>query len=376
MRYLVNLPLVGALLCGWMMVYLTILTTQPRVGDAGFGAMMAIISTTFFFWFLLTVVVIGCVVAGAFAWVPAEGSGTRFALVLGAFGFIVLLSLLPVGIAMETAGRTIDARWSTATIWAARAVAVGLPLVLLAYAVWLVNAPEALRQAVPLRCAALGATAVLLAVAATVSVQELARWSRDADENAAAERRQEDEKAIEHRRNFEALTDADTLLTWHQYSYHSSPDDIRIEALRRIAARANLEAELVGVLDSANDLWAAEGVRLVADLEFVPSAALAEAVRQRLDRYAAGLRDGAGTVTYDGDKRIDYYEQSRLREALAVSRKLAETSGADLRPQIEAIRDAVALYPKSETAGRFPSEAAAAAKTIGAALAKRRGGAQ
>ncbi len=116
------------------------------------------------------------------------------------------------------------------------------------------------------------------------------------------------------------------------------------------------------MLDSANDLWAAEGVRLVADLAFVPSAALAEAVRQRLDRYAAGLRDGAGTVTYDGDKRIDYYEQSRLREALAVSRKLAETSGADLRPQIEAIRDAVALYPKSETAGRFPREAAAAAK--------------
>jgi hypothetical protein len=376
MRYLVNLPVAGALLCGWMMVNLTILTTQPRGGDAGLGAAFAIVGTTFFFWILLAVVVIGCALAGAFAWIPAEGSGARFVLVLMSFGAIVVLSLLPVGIAMETAGRTTDARWSVATIWAARAVAVGLPVILLAYAAWLINAPEELRQSVPLRCIVLGATGILLAVAATVSVQELARWNRDAMENAAAERQQEDEKAIEHRRSFEALTDADTLLTWHGFTYHSSPDDIRLEALRRIALRANLEAELVAVLKSENHLWAAEGVRLVADLEFVPSAALADAVRQRLDRYAAGLRDGTKSITYDGDKRIDYYEQSRLREALAVSRRLAEASGVDLRPQIEAIRGAVSLYPKSETAGRFPGEAAAAARAVGAALARRRGAAQ
>ncbi len=373
MRYLVNLPLAGALLCGWSMVYLTILTNQPRGGDAGLGAAFAIVGSSIFFWILLAVVVVGCALVGAFSWVPADGSGSRFVLVLMAFGAIVLLSLLPTGIAMETAGRTTDARWGAATIWAARAVASGLPFILLAYAAWLINAPEELRQTLPLRYGIFGAAGVLLVVGAIVSVQELARWSKEAEGHAAVVRQQEDEKAVEHRRKFEALTDADTLLTWHQYTYHSSPDDIRLEALRRIAARAKLEAELVAVLNSENHLWAAEGVRLVADLAFVPSTTLAEAVRKRLDAYAASLREGAKTVTYDGDKRLDYYEQSRLREALAASRKVAEAAGADFRPQIDAIQQAVALYPKSETAGRFPREADAARKEIAAILAKRSG---
>ena len=250
-------------------------------------------------------------------------------LVLMAFGAVVLLSLLPIGIAMETAGRTTDARWDAATIWAARAVGSGLPLVLLAYAAWLINAPEELRQTLPLRYAIFAATGVLLVAGAIVSVQELARWNKEAEGHAAVDapaggreghRTSPQVRGVDRRRH---------AVTWHQYTYHSSPDDIRLDALRRIAARANLEAELVAVLDSENHLWAAEGVRLVADLPFVPSAALAEAVRKRLDAYAAGLREGAKTVTYDGDKRIDYYEQSRLREALAASRKLAEAAGAD-----------------------------------------------
>jgi hypothetical protein len=371
MRYLVNLPLAGALLCGWTVLHLTVLTVPPRGGDAAIGAAMAIVASSAFFWLLLAVGVIGCALAGGFAWLPGEGRGSRLVLVLMAFAAIVVLALLPIGIAIETAGRTTDARWSTATIWAARAVATGLPLVLLAYAVWLINAPEVLRQALPLRHAMLGATAVAMVAAAVVSVQELARWSREAEAGSAVEHQREDAKGAEHRRNFEALTDADTLFAWHQYTYHSSPDDIRRAAMRRIAARPNLEAELVAALRSSNPLWAAEGVRLVADLPFVPLPTLAEAVRGRLDAYAASLRDGAATVTYDGDKRVDYYEQSRLREALAVSRRMADAVGADFRPQIDAIGQAVARYPKSETAGRFPKEAAAARQAIAAALAKR-----
>jgi hypothetical protein len=224
-----------------------------------------------------------------------------------------------------------------------------------------------------LRYGVLGATCVLVAAGAVVSVQELARWNKEAEGRAAVERQQEDEKAAEHRRKFEALTDTDTLMTWHQYTYHASPDDIRLEALRRIAARPDLEAELLAVLNSENDLWAAEGVRLVADLPFVPSATLAGAVRKRLDAYAADLREGAKTVTYEGDKRLDYYERSRLSESLAASRRLAEAVGADLRPQIAALQQAVALYPKSDTAGHFPGEAQAAVKEIATILAKRSG---
>ena len=76
-----------------------------------------------------------------------------------------------------------------------------------------------------------------------------------------------------------ALTDADPLLKWYQYSTYASPDDVRLEAMRRIAARPNLDAELVAVLGSENPLWAGEGVRFVADLPITPSPALVDAVR-------------------------------------------------------------------------------------------------
>jgi hypothetical protein len=57
-----------------------------------------------------------------------------------------------------------------------------------------------------------------------------------------------------------------------------------------------------------------------------------------------------------------------LREALQAARRLADVSRADLRPQIEAIRRAVALYPKSDAAARFPREAEEAQKYIASRL--------
>jgi hypothetical protein len=368
MRYLVNLPLVGALLCGWLVFYLTVLAT-PRDGDAGLGQAYALTFGGILFWILVAATVLCCAATGGFDWVPAQG-GSRVMLVLFGFVAIVVVLFLPFGIALETAGgRFQSTRWDTATIWASRAAGLGIPALLLLYTAWMINAPEALRAMPVIRNIALVGTALLLVAAAAVSFQELARWNREAAVEAASERAEEDEKAAARRRAFEALTDADSLLEWHQYTYHSSPDDIRLEAMRRIAARPSIDAELIRVLAAENPNWAAEGVRLVAELDIEPSPDLAEAVRRRLDAYAQGLADKP--VTYDGDKRLDYYEQSRLRESLAVARKLAQTPGADLRPQIEAIRKAVALYPKSETAGRFRREAAETEKQIAARLAAR-----
>jgi hypothetical protein len=367
MRYLLNLPLLGALLCGGLVAHLTLLAT-PRGGDAGLGAAFALTFGGIFFWILVAITVLGCALAGGFEWIAAEGTGSRFMLVLMGFGAIALIAFLPFGIAIETAGRIESARWSPATIWASRAAGLGLPILLLAYAAWLINAPEPDRALPAVRFAALAGIGALMIAGAVVSIQELSRWNRDSMAKMAAQRAVEDEKALAHRRAFEALTDADPLLAWNQYTYHSSPDDIRLEAMRRIAARPNLDAELIAVLASENENWAAEGVRYVAELSFSPSPALAEAVRQRLDAYAKQLADGAKVVTYDGDKRLDYYERSQLREALAAARRLAEVPGADLRPQVEALQRAVVLYPKSEMAGQFPREAAETQKYIAARL--------
>jgi hypothetical protein len=313
--------------------------------------------------------VLGCVFIGELDWIPAEGGAARFVMVLLGFGAIALLCVLPLGIALETAGRLESGRWTTATILASRAVGLGVPLLLLGYAAWLINAPESVRALPFVRYAALTGLAVLIVAAAIVSVQELGRWNRQAAANVAAERVEEDRKADETRRAFAALTDADPLLTWYQYSTYASPDDVRLEAMRRIAARSNLDAELIAVLDSENPLWSAEGLRFVAELPLTPSAALAAAVRRHIDAYAASLVKEASIVTYDGDKRLDYYEPSRLRDSLAAARRLADVSRVDLRPQVEALRQAVALYPKSDMARSFPREAAEAQKHIAARLA-------
>jgi hypothetical protein len=290
-------------------------------------------------------------------------------LVLLAFAGVVVVSLLAIGIALETAGRTTSGRWSLMTIWASRAVAIVLPLVLLAYAGWRINA-DPQPQTPTLNYVWLGAVGVLGLIAIAVSLQELARWNKEAGEAAKVEQSREDEKTAARRREFAALTEADTLLKWYEFSTYSSPEDVRLEALRRMSQRPNLEAEVIQVLNSANDLWAAEGVRFVADLDFKPSAAVATATSQRLATYAADLAKGATVVTYDGDKRLDYYERSKLLDSLKAARRVAQTAGADLRPQIDALSRAVALYPKSDMAREFPREAETAKTQIAAALAK------
>ena len=369
MRYFGTLPLRGACPRGWLITLVPMRSTPARGGDAALGTAFALAFGSMIHGILLAVTVLGCALAGGFDWVPADGRGARVFLMLLAFIGLVLLCALPLGISMETAGRLHNARWDPATIAASRAVGSGLPLVLMAYLAWLINAPEPMRQLPGIRYAALAAIGVLAIVGVVVSVQELARWNRQAAVNVAAEQAEEQEKADKTRQEFAALTDGDPLLKWYQYSTYASPDDVRLEAMRRIAARPNLDAELVEVLGSENPLWANEGVRFVADLAFTPSPALAEAVRRRLDAYAQTLTDEAKVVTYDGDKRLDYYERSNLGNALKAARRLAEVSRADLRPQIAALRRAVALYPNSDMATSFPREAEAAEKAIAARLA-------
>jgi hypothetical protein len=123
-------------------------------------------------WLLLGVAVLGCVVFAGFDWLPATLRGFRLlAVVLGGYVAVVLLFIMPFNIA--TAGEAwaagIDASVS-ATVWAARVVACGLPLVAFGYIAWLVNAPVALRDAVAPRYATFGAVAALGLVVAGIGV--------------------------------------------------------------------------------------------------------------------------------------------------------------------------------------------------------------
>jgi hypothetical protein len=368
MRYLVNLPLLGALILGWVIIHMAILSPGPRHGEAGMGAAILLGLVSIFLLILLTLTVLGSALTGGFDWMPIASRGGRIALTLSAFAALVLLYLLPLGIAVDSADGVDDSGWGPATIWASRAVIFGLPLLLVAYMTWLINAPDSVRQLPLIRYAALGGMAVLAVAAAIVSVQQLARWNRESAAKMDSERAEELAKADAGRREFAALTDADPLLKWYEFTTYGMPEDIREEAMRRIAARPDLDAELISALESDNPNWANEGVHLVAELAITPSPALAEAVRRRLDAYAKALVDDSKVVTYDGDKRLDYFEPIRLRDTLKAARKLAETNRADLRPQLEAVRQAVALYPKSDTAVRYPPEVDETQKQIAALL--------
>jgi hypothetical protein len=111
---------------------------------------------------------------------------------------------------------------------------------------------------------------------------------------------------------------------------------------------------------------------LIVRLPFTPSAALEKPIRGALEDIIGRFRKEATQITYDGDKRIDYYEQSTLNTTLAVAERMAESAGVDLGDELDEMQRAVALYPKSDAAYEFPGRVRDAKKTIAKSLATRR----
>jgi hypothetical protein len=366
MRYLLNLPLLIAMLCLFMVFDTAVLSRTSGGPDAALGAAYAILFGTFMTWLMLGAVLIGCGALGALRWPGVRGAGGA-AVALLAFGLIVAIATLPVSIAMESHAA---ARFGPGQTTLARLVAFGLPLVLLLYAGWMINAPHATRTTAAPHVAALGLTGLLCVVALAVSVRELGRQAQVAQADAAAAARQVDEQNDEVRRRFAALTDSDTLLAWYAYTTYAVPDDVRLEALRRIAARPQLEAELATALASDNAAWSEAVLALIISLPFTPSATLVRPVTDAITAYADRLQEGA-TMSTATDDRLDRYEGYELDTVLKLSVRMAESNGADLRDAIDAVARAVALYPKSATAQSFLRRAAETRAQISQAVAAR-----
>jgi hypothetical protein len=368
MRYLLNLPLVIALAALAMVFDTAVLSRSPGGGDAALGAAYAELFGTFLVWFMLGLVLAACGAMGGLRWPAARGFAGCMIALMG-FGFIVVLALQPLGIAMELHAVR---QFGTTQTAAARLAAFGLPFVLMLYAAWMINAPAANREQPAAHGIALGAIGLLCLVAAVVSAREMGRQAEQAQADAAAIRRQEDEQSQQVRRVFATLTDADPLLSWDAYVGYSVPDDVRIEALRRVAVRPTLEADLTRALADSNWNWSDEALSLIVRLPFQPSAGLVQPVHAALADMAAQLMQASREVTYEHDKWLDDYQTFRLATALQVAEKMADAAGADLRNDIDAIARAVALFPKSETARSFPAKAAETKAHIAKILAARR----
>src|SRR5262249_47951886 len=136
---------------------------------------------------------------------------------------------------------------------------------------------------------ALAVTGLLCLVAVVVSFRELQRMDEVAQVDAATAQHQAEQEAEQQRRAFATLTDADPLAAWDAYLSDVVPADVRAEALRRIAARPQLEAELARALASDNGNWSAEALSLIVRVPFVPSASIVPPVRDAVAAYAEGL---------------------------------------------------------------------------------------
>jgi hypothetical protein len=382
MRFL-NLPLVIAGLLGWWAWYRTIVSPQGHTTEQTMSEGFMILFAIFFTWLLLAVVLTTCAGLGSFKWLPAPG-GSAVLVMLLLFAAVVLVALLPIGIALDLTAYNI-ATGDRGSIVQIGLASFGLPLALALYAGWVINAPEAVRDLPVPRYGALAAVVILGIVAARVSLQEIGRWDAAAQTRAVVGAQLDDERVQEDRRAFAALTDANSLLEWDSYAGYNRPEDIRTEALRRIALRPQLEAELAEALSSSNTLWTREALWLVATAPFKPSAALEKPLRDALaiiteevgQRSTATVERQSGTVP--DDKALDNYEgyslqspKGTLQSTLAVAERMA-ADDVDMRDAIDAMQRAAARSAKSDAARYFPGQAAAAKERIAKILAARQG---
>jgi hypothetical protein len=370
MRYLLNVPLLFAVLVGCWVAYLILFAAPAPGSDRSMSEGFTMVVANILCWLALAIVLACCAGMGEFNWLPVQGSTAVVVTLLGCAA-IVLVSLLPIGITWEDNAAL---KWGIDQVGTARLAALGLPLVLALYAVWVVNAPAALRGSLVLHYAALLTIFALCVVASIVSIRELARWDKAAQADAVTRQQVETDKMQERRQAFAALTDAEPLLAWDEYVSAQLPEDVRIEALRRIGLRPNIDAELAEALTTDNTLWTREALSLVANVPFKPSPVLEKPVRDALAIITEEIRQRATAAdNRDGDKAVDYYETSTLRACLGAAERMADSPGSDLRDRLDQLQQVVALYPKSDAARSFPAQLAAAKARIAERLAARHG---
>jgi hypothetical protein len=373
MRYLLDLPLGLAVLLGMWSFSAIVLAAQPPSHNTGEDILVffAIVLS----WLLLAVVLACCAGMGGVSGLEAGGGGS-VVIALLVLGGIVLIELLPIGITLEPSAA---AGWGIDQVGAARLAAFGMLFVLALYAGWIIHAPDDLRGIPGFRYGWPGAVGVVCILACVVSIREMARWDKVAQEEAVGVAQEKAERAQQQRRDFEALTDADPLIKWDEYVGYNAPEDIRTEALRRIALRPHLEAELSELLATDNTLWTRELLSLIVRVPFAPSQALEKPVRDALAVVSAEIRHQAtatpeiGSADLHGDKAVDAYETSTLRNALQLAERMAETAGVDLSAELDDMQQAVALYRTSDAARSFPGQVAEAKKQIAKTLAARHG---
>jgi hypothetical protein len=303
---------------------------------------------------------------------------------------VALASLLIVALAVPCIGAAIEGSAAVGGSGAAHLgallsagapfVAVLLPFVLAGWLAWMINLPPPRRDMAIPRVIGLGALGLTLLIGGPLGTAMLADEIRTERATSLRYQQEIDERQAQRTADFAGLTDASPLHNWGAYATDDlERKDRREAALRRLAARPTLEADLakdlVSPADNARDSDIA--FLLVERVQFTPAADLEAPLRAAMSRIAAEMRKaGFGDAWSDDSATLDSYIRSgfseRLAASLVIARRMADSAGVDLRDALGELQSAaLAGYPKTKSAETYRRDAAAAEKYIDAALASR-----
>jgi hypothetical protein len=339
-------------------------------GD-GPGTALVMLEPVVFAWLLFLPVTAGAVFAGAFDWLPVRRRGWQLAWVLGATVLTLMLTVPCVPVAI---GDTDDQHFGRMLIIGATIAATFVPLILMTWLAWLIDAPPRLRHAALPRDISLAALALTALTGGILGTHMLRAEIAVSRETAARYQQMDDERASELRDGYEKLSDASAMRDWVFFTDRFIPDDMRAATLRRLAARPTLEVDLIAALEQPDADFADNTLLVVAALSFQPSAALAAPLRAEIARLAHEIRTTREPRSgNDFGSYLDSFYEDRLAAMLVVSKKMADSAGADLSDALRDVASAIAeAYPDSRSATSYPREVAAAGAHIEAALAARR----
>ncbi len=397
MKYLLHLPLaLAALFQAWFAALALMPGPWANWEDGPSRGAMAFImfQAAVAAWLPLLVAGIGAVFTDAFDWSPVTRRGRRRAAMLVAT-FVVAAAIaasmvVAIGDSAATGGHDF-AHYGTMPVAIATIGGTIVPFFLIAWIVWLIDAPPPLRHAVWPRRIALAALA-LMAPGFVIGLDGLRQEIVAEGKLAASYRLEEDKNEAQNAAHFASLTDVSSLSSWGAYATNTSyyadrfrrtEDEMREAALTRLAKRPTLEADLAKDLVSRNryNSFAHDSdiaFLLVARVNFAPGAALEQPLRAAMSRIAAEMRKNSFGDKWTGDSdtlnsyiRSDYAE--RLAASLTVAKRMA-AAGVDLRDALDGLqKTAIAAYPKTKTAITYQRDVTAADTVIGAALASRAG---
>jgi hypothetical protein len=397
MKYLLNVPLAVAALCQVGFASLALMPGPWAGWEDGpsRGAMAFImLEMALAAWLPLLVAALGAVFTDAFDWSPVIHRGRRRAAMSVATLFVAAAIAASMVVALSDSaavGGHDFAQYGALPVAIATIGGTIVPLVAIAWLFWLIDAPLPQRHAAWPQRIALGALA-FTAPGFVIGVVGLGQEIVAEGRLAASYKLEEDENEAQNAARFASLTDASPLSSWGAYATNTSyyadrfrraEDEMREAALKRLAARPTLEADLAKDLLSRNkyDSFARDSdiaFLLVARVQFVPTAALEMPLRNAMSRIAAEMRKAGPGQAWPGDSdTLDSYIRSEYAERLAASLVIAKrmtAAGVDLRDALRELQStAIAAYPKTKTAMTYERDVTAADTVIGGELASRAG---